>query len=386
MGFDMNQGRDQKPRYSGQYSGHGMQQFTSELSQHDKESVADTTQSVPQCSVQDMEPFRELSQNECKSEPEDPMDFRIAYGNTGRGLDYDRHRYIDYSLCELSPLHPDVDLALDNNYADDSQFEPCDSNVYSTTPSEMTNTYVEPTYTPPTPSSPEPVYITTSSGTIKLTPSPRFHTSSYYDDLSYNPESTDYKFTTASQLLDPGAFDIIGWSPEHYAGLTNPIPVPASAYTPRPKPSPSDPIRRTVLTSNRDLALMVGWMRKRITVMHQQGTGLVHPDFPTTWGGVALLTEGQLDSLAEFYHQKAWSEWRLLYPCPMFWRREDSVWVKRRKMMEFIGMRKPVPPPVEVVRWLDELEDEIERRIAEEREREERREELRRKMWFCSEG
>jgi hypothetical protein len=312
------------------------------------------------------------------------MDYEKANG-AGRSLEYDMDQYIDYSQCEVPAIHPDVDLALDNNYADDSHFLSCDSNMGLGQATDMP-TNLEPNYNPPTNPPPEAVYITTPSGTIKLTPGRRFYARSYYDDLSYNPQSTDYKFTTAAQLLDPHAFDTIGWSPEHYAGLTNPIPVPASAYNPRPKPSDSDPVRRTVLTTNSDLALMVGWMRKRITVMHQQGTGLVHPDFPTTWGGVALLTEEQLDSLAEFYHQTGRNEWWLLYPCPMMWRREDSVWVKRRKMMEFIGIRKPLLPPVEVVEWLNELEDEIERRVAEEREREERREELKRKMWFCSGG
>ncbi|OIW35362.1 hypothetical protein CONLIGDRAFT_676283 [Coniochaeta ligniaria NRRL 30616] len=350
MDSDMNQDPSKKPRYVGEYRENpedDMQQSIGELSQKDMKSEPETTQSIPRYpNDDDMQQYREITQDECKAEP---VDCDSAHGNSDR------------------------------------QVLSCDSNMGLGHATEATNNYVESTYSSIT-SRLDPVYITTSEGTIKLTPSPCFYTRSYYDDLSYNPKSTDYKFTTAAELLDPRSFDILGWSPEHYAGLTNTIPVPPSAYQPRAKRSSSDPIRRTCLTSNHNLAWMVGWMRKPMKVMYQLGTGLVHPDFPATWGSVALLTEEQLDSLAEFYHQTSWNEWLLLYPCPIMWRWEDNVWVKRRKMMEFIGIRKPLPPPVEVVQWLDELENEIGRRLEEEREREERQEELRLKMWLCREG
>lgn len=420
LGCGLDQSPEQKPRCTGEFSGVCMQQFPGELSQDDLKPELDTIMYLPEYSGHEMrqfmgelpqnfmeacvetqgyagtswehdtEPFHELSQNECKAEPEEPMDYQKTYGSRlDQILDHRMDQYVESSICEqVPPLHPDVDLALDNNYADDSNFLPCDSNMglEGHAAEVATSTTTE-----------QPIYVTTPSGsTIKLTPSPRLYSRSYYDDLTYNPKSTDYKFTTAAQLLNPHAFDDIGWSPEHYAGLTNPIAVPASAYLPRPPRSPSDPVRRTLLTTNRDLAMVVGWMRRRVTPMHQQGTGLVHPDFPTTWAGVALLTEEQLDALAEFYHQTGPTaegglldlRWQLLYPCPMTWRREeDGVWVKRRKMMEFIGIRKPaVRPPVEVVRWLDELEEEVCRRAEEERDREDEREELRRKLWACGGG
>lgn len=348
----------EKRRSTGPYPDHDTQPFV-EMSQSD-------------CTP-DPQPFVEITQADCKAEPEDPMDYKMTYG-PGQSLQYGMGQYIDYSHCDLPPLHPDVDLAMDNNYASDIIFMPRGRNIVNGLP----NMDIEPAYPR------KPIYITTpTGGIIPLTPCRRIYERSYYDDIKFDPKSTDYIFTTAAELLDPRAFDIIGWSPEHYAGLTNPIRVPDSAYVPRPKPSRSDPVRRTVLTTNIDLALMVGWMRRRVTVMHQLGTGAVHPAFPTTWGAVALLTEEQLDSLAEFYHQTGgWNEWWLQYPCPMIWKRGDSVWVKRRKMMEFIGIRKPERPPIEVMRWMNDLENEVQRRVDAEDEREE----LRRKIWLCRGG
>jgi hypothetical protein len=332
--------------------------------------------------------FVEISQAQCKAETEDPAD-HTDYPSC-RCFQFNGDQHPKYSYDGL-PLHPDVDLAMDNDYANDNLFLPSDSNMLQSLPSMEVDE--SPSRNPRASGKEKELHITMPSGEkIKLTPSERIYARSYYDDLTYDPKSTDYKFTTAAQLLEPKAFDALGWSPEHYAGLTNTIPVPASAYTAKPEPSAAAdqpvPPRRTVYTTNRDLALMVGWMRKPITRMYQQGTGAVHPDFPTTWAGVALLTEAQLDSIAEFYHQTAgWdSRWWLQYPCPLVWRREeDSVWVKRRKMMEFIGIRRPELPPVEVVRWLDELEEEVGRRARAEREEEERREELLMKLW-CRRG
>lgn len=371
MGYDLGEITNQEKRRSiGLYPDHDTQPFI-EMSPGDF--------------MAEPQPFVEFTQADCKAEPDDAMDYKTVYGSAQSccECDCDMDQYIDYSLCALPTMHPDVDLAMDNNYADESLFLPSDSNLTHGLP----NTDVEAAYNPP--STPRKlIHITTPTGTITLTPSQRIYARSYYDEVKYDdPKSTDYKFTTAAQLLHPHAFDAVGWSPEHYAGLTNPIRVPRSAYAPRPKPSPSEPVRRTVLTSNRDLAIIVGYMRHPVTPMHQLGTGLVHPDFPTTWAGVALLTEEQMDDIAQFYHQTGgWNQWWLQYPCPVLWRPEDGVWIKRRKMMEFIGIRKPERPPIEVVGWLNDLEEEVQRRVQEERVREERREELRRKMWLCGGG
>ncbi|KAJ9149641.1 hypothetical protein NKR19_g5592 [Coniochaeta hoffmannii] len=332
------------------------------------------------------EPFIPITQADCKADPEDPMEYQTTYGGTSLSYQYNNtgQRHIDYARYFPPRLHADVDLAMDNNYANDSLFLPSDSNMPHGVPGEA----IDPADAAPS----IPIKRTTitmpSGKTIQLTPWGRINAQTYYDDLTYNPKSTTYRFTTAAQLLDPKAFKKIGWSPEHYAGLTNTIPVPRSAYVPKPKPSASDPPRRTVYATNHNLAQMVGYMRRPITVMHQQGTGAVHPDFPTTWAAVALLTEAQLDGLAEFYHQTGrWNEWWLQYPCPLVWDKEgDGVWVKRRKMMEFIGIRRPERPPVEVVTWLNDLEEEAQRLHEEWVREEERREERRMKMRYWRGG
>jgi hypothetical protein len=340
--------------------------------------------------------YHHLSSDQIKAEREDSPDYHIVHDHhhhvpSDQISDHRMAELFDYTeyydqYCSPPQQHEDSDLALDRiDYTDDSQFDPRDSNIFThPTPTyqatfDRSGTYnsaTDPTYDPDT----FDVYTTPSSRYDWL------EARSKADVDAYN-RSTRYWFNTAAELLHPDAF-ASGWPPEAYAGLTNPIPVPASAYQRRPKRNPSDqPVRRTVLHTHADLAMCVGFMRRPITPIHQQGTGLIHPDFPTTVGAMALMTEAQMDSMAEFYHQTGYSEWWLQYPSPMVWRRdEDNVWLKRRKMSEFIGIRRPRPPPGEVVGWMNELEAEIERRMAEARGEEEKREDLRRKMFFCKGG
>ena len=63
---------------------------------------------------------------------------------------------------------------------------------------------------------------------------------------------------------------------------------------------------------------------------------------------VTAFNEAQLDSLADFYHQRHHSQWSTRYPCPISWHERLSMEEKRRKFGKFIGLRgcdTPVPVP-----------------------------------------
>lgn len=68
--------------------------------------------------------------------------------------------------------------------------------------------------------------------------------------------------------------------------------------------------------------------------------GTVHPAFPRTLLLFWLLTNEQLDSLVEFYHQKKPNEFTNLYPHPIRgWNPNMAIGEKQRKVGEFIGIR-----------------------------------------------
>lgn len=72
----------------------------------------------------------------------------------------------------------------------------------------------------------------------------------------------------------------------------------------------------------------------------QLTTGEVHPAFPGTLLNFWLLTDGQLEELAHFYHQRTPSRWTFHYPCPITsWDAGLPLEEKRRKMGRFIGLR-----------------------------------------------
>ncbi|KAH6626055.1 hypothetical protein B0J18DRAFT_488982 [Chaetomium sp. MPI-SDFR-AT-0129] len=86
----------------------------------------------------------------------------------------------------------------------------------------------------------------------------------------------------------------------------------------------------------------------------QLTTGLIHPSFPRTMLAFWLLTPSQLDSLAEFYHQRYPSRWTNQYPCPITWPEGMGLLEKRRRMGRFIGLRGCEVP------WGGELESQLE--------------------------
>ncbi|KAH7132912.1 hypothetical protein EDB81DRAFT_659975 [Dactylonectria macrodidyma] len=68
--------------------------------------------------------------------------------------------------------------------------------------------------------------------------------------------------------------------------------------------------------------------------------GTVHPAFPSTLLQFWLLTNEQLESIAEFYHQKTPNSFTNLYPYPIRnWDPDMPMEEKLRKMGEFIGIR-----------------------------------------------
>ncbi|KAJ2905051.1 hypothetical protein MKZ38_006444 [Zalerion maritima] len=71
----------------------------------------------------------------------------------------------------------------------------------------------------------------------------------------------------------------------------------------------------------------------------QLTTGKVHPSFPSTLVNFWLLTDWELESLAQFYHQRTPSPWMHQYPCPIEWSIDLSIEEKRRKIGKFIGLR-----------------------------------------------
>ncbi|KAB5563565.1 hypothetical protein GE09DRAFT_787258 [Coniochaeta sp. 2T2.1] len=336
-----------------------------------------------------------ITQAQCQAEPED------AETRRSRAFASLPTRETAWDLSARPEQHPDSDLAIDELWARlDDKFGPTfwpnadflDAKLDG--PTSLTVDYLNPVSPPK-----EPVDVTLDDGsTLTLHPHYPAYERSYYDDLTYGDQGPKegYRFTTAAQILlgYPKNYDGVGWSPEHYAGLANTIPVPPTAYTkPRHKNSESAPIWKSLLHSDHDLAYYVGLARRPLRFMYQQGTGMVHPSFPRTWGHVALLTEDQLDSIAEFYHQtgnedwKTASRWWAQYPCPVQWKtNEDNVWVKRRKMMNFIGIRQPELPPVEVCQMLKDLEDEVQRRNDARREEERRIDDMYAKMFLAGGG
>ncbi|KAK3366597.1 hypothetical protein B0H63DRAFT_405510 [Podospora didyma] len=60
----------------------------------------------------------------------------------------------------------------------------------------------------------------------------------------------------------------------------------------------------------------------------------IHPHFPNSVLGFWLLSEDQLDSIAQFYDQAEQSE----YPCPILWRMDLCLADKRKLIGMFIGI------------------------------------------------
>ncbi|SPO00852.1 uncharacterized protein DNG_03600 [Cephalotrichum gorgonifer] len=68
-------------------------------------------------------------------------------------------------------------------------------------------------------------------------------------------------------------------------------------------------------------------------------TGHVHPAFPKYLLNFWLLTDDELDSLFEFYHQKGRNPYKVEYPEPVDWDENLDTMEKRRRFGRFIGLR-----------------------------------------------
>ncbi|KAF4978045.1 hypothetical protein FZEAL_5510 [Fusarium zealandicum] len=93
------------------------------------------------------------------------------------------------------------------------------------------------------------------------------------------------------------------------------------------------------LAKNPSLQRKLEQMALPLAPLVQLTTGAVHPSFPTTVLNFWLLTDEQLESLAQFYHQKTPCPWTAQYPCPIIWGSNLPLEEKRRKMGKFIGLR-----------------------------------------------
>lgn len=121
---------------------------------------------------------------------------------------------------------------------------------------------------------------------------------------------------------------------------SNPPPSPHHPRNPNAASTkPSHPLRRRRTGRNPVLEAKLRQMALPLAPLVQLTTGQVHPDFPSMLVNYWLLTGAQMDSLAEFYHQRIPCEWTRHYPCPITWGEALTLEEKRRKIGKFIGLR-----------------------------------------------
>ncbi|KAH8659398.1 hypothetical protein BGZ61DRAFT_540220 [Ilyonectria robusta] len=99
------------------------------------------------------------------------------------------------------------------------------------------------------------------------------------------------------------------------------------------------PLAHQRLAKNPDLARKLVQMALPLATFVELDHGTVHPEFPMTVLNFWLLTDEQLESLAEFYHQKTINKYTNLYPCRIIWSPKMSLEEKRRTMGKFIGLQ-----------------------------------------------
>ncbi|OBT60036.1 hypothetical protein VE03_10306, partial [Pseudogymnoascus sp. 23342-1-I1] len=63
-------------------------------------------------------------------------------------------------------------------------------------------------------------------------------------------------------------------------------------------------------------------MRRHLEPFVSVSSGAIHPNFPRTFLHYWLLSESDLDNLAQFYHQVTPSVWTNQYPEKMRWRHD----------------------------------------------------------------
>jgi hypothetical protein len=136
-------------------------------------------------------------------------------------------------------------------------------------------------------------------------------------------------------------------------------------------------------TRNPDLARKISQMRLSIAPIVHVETGLPAPEFPSTMLSLFLLTEPQLNALAQFYSQTSPSALTHSYPQTMDWAKPflcaddalpencrlselERVKVKMRMFAKFIGMRGAETPRWEYERQVEILRNKIERSVVQE--------------------
>jgi hypothetical protein len=128
-------------------------------------------------------------------------------------------------------------------------------------------------------------------------------------------------------------------------------------------------------------------MRLTIAPIVHVTTGLPPPEYPRTMLQLFLLTEPQLDSMAQFYSQIHLSALTGLYPQTMDWNRpildkpeegEDATFtvtdverlkIKMRMFARFIGMRGAETPTWELERQIEILAEKVRKEVEMEQGR-----------------
>lgn len=157
-----------------------------------------------------------------------------------------------------------------------------------------------------------------------------------------------------------------------------PPPSPSSPHAPQfPQRARSPHLRSRLVRRNPAFRDKLKQMSLRLSPLVQVTTGRVHPSFPATLLNFWLLTDDELEQLANFYHQRRPCYWTYRYPRPVTWTEGLTLEEKRRKMGKFIGLRG-CETPVKVM-----TEEEIMDEARKVRIREDEEEALRRKMpWY----
>ncbi|OAL07449.1 hypothetical protein IQ06DRAFT_209593 [Phaeosphaeriaceae sp. SRC1lsM3a] len=139
----------------------------------------------------------------------------------------------------------------------------------------------------------------------------------------------------------------------------------------------------SISSRNPDLTEKISQMRLTIAPIVHVQTGEPGPDYPTSMLHLFLLTEEQLDGLAQFYSQSTPDVFTHQYPQTMDWAlpflcNDDSlpdncklsalerVKVKMRMFARFVGMRGADTPRWEYERQVEILQNKIARTIEQE--------------------
>ncbi|KAF2739292.1 hypothetical protein EJ04DRAFT_356495 [Polyplosphaeria fusca] len=140
------------------------------------------------------------------------------------------------------------------------------------------------------------------------------------------------------------------------------------------------------LTRNPELAKKIEQMRLSIAPIVHIETGIAPPEFPSTMLELFLLSEEQLDRMANYYSQITPNHLTFQYPQTMDWSRpflnkprdgeqvEDGcgfsdyerLRTKMRMFANFIGMKGAETPRWEYERTVEILRNRIEKQMEEE--------------------